>query len=72
VKSADGGGSEPVPASLRLEVTTLDVPQSHYPTEVMCRKCRNLMIPDDAEGRAWECWLCSRRIEIVLRPPAAS
>ncbi|MCE9636166.1 MAG: endonuclease Q family protein [Planctomycetes bacterium] len=60
--------SEPdVPEALRLAVSTVEVPQDAYPTEVMCRKCRHLMLPADAEGRGWECWVCSRRIEIVLK-----
>jgi hypothetical protein len=68
---ADSGAGDEQPAALRLDVTTLEVPQAAYPTEVMCRKCRHLMLPADPEGRAWECWMCSRRIEVVLRPPTA-
>jgi hypothetical protein len=60
------------PVPLPLETTKLEVAQPGYPSEVMCRQCRNLMLPADLEGRTWECFVCGRRIEVILRPPAAS
>ena len=60
------------PFALQLETTRLEVFEAGYPSEVLCRKCRNLMLPADAEGTAWECFVCGRRISVVLRPPAAS
>ncbi len=60
------------PTPLPFETTRLEVPQTGFPSEVMCRKCRNLMLPADLEGRTWECFVCGRRIEVVLRPPATT
>lgn len=53
-----------------LEETRVEVAETAYPGEVMCRQCRHLMLPDDAEGRTWVCWICGRRIAVVLRPPS--
>jgi hypothetical protein len=51
-----------------VDVTRVEVPQSGYPSEVLCRMCRNLMLPDDLLGSSWTCYVCSRRIVVVTRP----
>jgi hypothetical protein len=48
-----------------VEVTRVEVPQAGYPSEVMCRMCRNFMLPDDLQGTSWTCYVCSRRILVV-------
>lgn len=53
---------------IAFETTRLEVAQAAYPSEVMCRKCRHLMLPADADGATWECWICARRIRVVLTP----
>jgi DNA-directed RNA polymerase subunit RPC12/RpoP len=58
-----------VPRLGPLDETRVEVPETSYPGEVLCRKCRHLTLPDDAEGRSWTCWVCGRRILVVLRPP---
>ena len=62
----------PVPGDdlVPVEVTTVHVPEAGYPAEVMCRMCRNLMLPDDRLGTSWTCYVCSRRIVVVTKPPA--
>lgn len=53
-----------------VEVTKVEVPEAGYPSEVMCRMCRNLMLPDDRLGTSWTCYVCSRRIVVVTKPAA--
>lgn len=53
-----------------VEVTKVEVPEAGYPSEVMCRMCRNLMLPDNRLGSSWTCYVCSRRIVVVTKPAA--
>ncbi len=56
----------PLPDLVPLEESRVDVAESGYPSEVVCRMCRNLMLPDDAEGSSWACYVCGRRVRVML------
>ncbi|MCG3133743.1 MAG: hypothetical protein HMLKMBBP_00971 [Planctomycetes bacterium] len=59
----DRASLEPPMTEVRVEVAHTD-----YPSEVTCRQCGLLMLPDDPSGRSWSCYACLRRVVVALSP----
>jgi len=48
------------------EPLVVNLAASAFPSEVTCKICRNLMLPDDLEGQSWTCYVCDRRVVVRL------